>query len=156
MQLEGETANSRLKRVWFYRRIELTSLALIHKQTIAERIANGEYMKDIAADLGCSPAAISQVLAKDADYQAAREAGIEVRLEKYQGDIDTAEDALNLARAREAFRAQSWRAERECPKRWGAKQEMTITQNVSITAALEEAQARVINGSCERLNQAEE
>lgn len=99
------------------------AVAVIHKKTIQERIAAGEYMKDIAADLGVSPAAISQVLSKDPEYLAARESGIESRLEKYQKDIDTAADQLNLARAREGFRAQAWRAERECPQRWGVKQD---------------------------------
>ena len=129
----------------------MTALALIHKQSIVERIAQGEYMKDIAASLNVSPAAISQVLAKDPDYSAARECGIKVKLEKYQGDIDTAPDALNLARAREAFRAQSWIAERECPSRWGNKQEIThINHDTDIKSLLDEREARLnaIDSTC--------
>lgn len=44
---------------------------------------------------------------------------MENRLETYQEGIDKAADGLTLARAREGFRAQAWRCEREFPSRWG-------------------------------------
>lgn len=125
----------------------MTALALIHKDSITEQIAQGRYMKDIAADLGITPAAISQLLSKDPAYQAAREAGIETRLEKYQTDIDTAKDALNLARAREGFRAQAWRAERECPKRWGVQRDAATSAPVAIQINIGSVESgTVVNG----------
>lgn len=105
----------------------MSALALQRKDEIIQRVANGEFLRVISADLGITPAAISQNLAKDLDYQAARETGIEQQLENWQQEIATADDGLKLGRARESFRAVAWRAEREHAARWGAKQEIKHT-----------------------------
>jgi hypothetical protein len=104
------------------------------------RLASGELLRDIASSLDVSPAAISQVLSKDPQYLAARESGIEQQLEQWQACIEHAQDPLNLARGREAFRAAAWRGEREFPHRWGAKQEVTVDVRVTIdSTVLEQA-----------------
>lgn len=51
-------------------------------------------------------------------------------------DIDQANDPLTLARAREAFRAWSWIAERREAQMFGQKQEVTHELGQSFTAAL--------------------
>lgn len=96
-----------------------------HRPQIIARIASGELMRDVAQSLGVTPAVISQYLASDPEYQQAKEQGIEQQLERWQNEIEKADSPLNLARAREAFRAASWRGEREHPRRWGQKQEIT-------------------------------
>lgn len=120
------------------------------------RIANGEYQKDIAAEYGVSPPALHYKLKEYSEaHQQAREIGIERRLEDAEQAIDKAEDALNLARAREKFRAVSWRAEREFPHRWSARQ--IVEQNVRVSvdstlqssagALLERVRGRIIDQS---------
>lgn len=99
--------------------------AIEQRDQIIGRLASGELLRDIAASLDVHPAAISQYLAGDEQYKAARESGIEQQLERWQEQIEKAEDPLNLARGREGFRAAAWRAEREFPRRWGIKQEIT-------------------------------
>jgi hypothetical protein len=115
------------KRTWL--QAGSKSVAVEQRDQIIAHVAAGRFLRDIAADLGVTPAAISQYLASDPEYKAAREAGIEQQLERWQASMETAADALNLARAREAFRATAWRAEREMAHRWGQKQE--ITHNVA-------------------------
>jgi predicted transcriptional regulator len=121
------------KRTWL---IEgSNSVAAQHKPLIISQVAAGRLMRDVAADLGVTPAAISQYLASDPEYQAAREAGIEQQLERWQHEMEQADDPLKLARAREAFRAASWRGEREHPRRWGQKQEVSVV-NINVDERL--------------------
>ena len=103
----------------------MTAIAIIHKSAILEKVANGDLLNTIAADLGITHAAISQQLAKDPEYRKARETGVEARLERQYGKMAAAEDALTLARARESFKAASWFAEREFPARWGNRTQIT-------------------------------
>lgn len=98
-----------------------------NRELIIAKVASGTLMRDVAAELGVSAAVISQYLASDPEYQKAKESGIEQQLEYWQSMIETADSPLNLARAREAFRAASWRGEREHPRRWGQKQEIAHT-----------------------------
>lgn len=118
--------------------------ALEHREQIIARLASGELLRDVAASLDVSPAAISQVLSKDPQYLAARESGIEQQLEQWQACIEHAQDPLNLARGREAFRAAAWRGEREFPHRWGAKQEVTVDVRVRVDdSVLEEGKSLI-------------
>lgn len=93
--------------------------------SIIQRIANGEYASHIAQELGISPQILSYHLRKIPDWQQALESAHEVRLDSTDKQI---EDAINqrdfdLARACEGLlKRREWRAERECPKRWGQQQ----------------------------------
>jgi len=51
------------------------AVAIVNKSTIIERVARGDMLRDIASDLGVSPAAISQYLSTDPEYRAARMTG---------------------------------------------------------------------------------
>lgn len=112
----------------------MTAIAIQRREEIIQQVAQGRLLKQVAADLGITHAAISQQLAQDPEYRAAREIGAEARLENEYENIQAASDSLTLARARETFRAASWFAEREFPARWGAKQEAPqVAVQVNIT-----------------------
>lgn len=97
-------------------------------QTILDQIAGGEFMADVAQTIGVPTQTVSWRLRKIAPekYREAREIGCELRLEKSRQSLEVAGDALDLARARESFRADAWFAEREFPARWGAKQQIDM------------------------------
>ena len=91
-------------------------------QSIIQRIANGEYASKIAAELGVSPQILSYHLRKIPDWQQALESAHEVRLDSTDSQIEDAisQRDFDLARACEGLlKRREWRAERECPKRWG-------------------------------------
>lgn len=103
---------------------------------IIDQIASGRLMRDVAKELAVTPAAISQYLAQDPEYQAAKECGIEQQLERWQAEMEAAQDPLNLARGRELFRAVAWRGEREHSHRWGAKQEISHKIDIAVEERL--------------------
>ncbi len=107
----------------------MTSVAIINKELICEQLAAGRLVSAIAKDLGyTSHAAISARLANDPDYLAAREAGLEARLEQRENDLEAAEDSVTVARTRELLSHQRWRCEREAPARWAAPASRTAVQ----------------------------
>ena len=66
--------------------------------------------------------------------------------------IAQSEDQLNLARARELWKAYSWRAER-LDKRYAAKQELSIEHiNMSDAISKGRQRARLIEGEAETIN----
>ena len=65
--------------------------------------------------------AISNVLANDPDYQVARELGLEAKLAAREAEVEAATDPRHVPRARELLSHARWRAERECPARWGQR-----------------------------------
>lgn len=114
-------------------------LAGIDIDNILDRIASGDYAAHIARELGVCKAALHYKLRDDPNYQSAREIGTEIRLDHWLAGIEEAADDgdLNLARAKEvALRRLEWRAEREFPHRWGAKQQMSVNLPPALDAAL--------------------
>lgn len=130
------------------------SIAIINKDAICTRLANGEYMKDIAADLKISPASISFQLSQDKEYLAAREAGLEHRLDKASSllesvtmreNIEEGQELrlLNLARLYEiGCKSVQWRASVEFPNRWGNKPLAIQINNNTTTSEAMESDAR--------------
>ena len=131
----------------------MTAIAIIHRDKILEKIAQGEMLDKVASDLGIKAPNISLHLASDPEYKQAREIGAELRLHKALTSVHElselgtdetgrivgiTQEVSNLARVRDsALKAAQWFAEREFPHRWGAKQaEITINTGVSIDAAL--------------------
>ena len=49
-----------------------------------------------------------------------------MQIEQREEELEQAEDALNLARARELLSHARWRAEREFPHRWGQKGSLVV------------------------------
>lgn len=102
-------------------------LANVNDDDILSRLAQGELASHIAVELGVHKSAIYHRFEDRKDYKQAREYGMQVRVEESETEIATAQDVFTLSRARERFRAVSWRAEREFPHRWGQKQQVTVT-----------------------------
>ena len=102
-----------------------TVIALVSPDELVERVANGEIPSRIATELGVTKAAVYYHLFDHPKYQPARKSGMAIRLDDAESAIIDSTDQLTLSRAREAFRAVAWRAEREHPELWGATNKVT-------------------------------
>ncbi len=99
-------------------------LANLDMDYVLERLAQGHYQKDIAADLGCAPSALTYHLKQNPAAAAAREAGYELRLDTALDKLERAADSgdLNLARAQETYlRRLEYRAAIDVPMRFGQR-----------------------------------
>lgn len=124
--------------------------AIIHKATLLERLARGDYVTDIAPALGITTgAAISKVMSHDPEYIAARLAGTKVRLEQREKDLEDAPDSVSVARARELLSHARWRAEREFPEHWGQHNRLTVEHSGDLGDRLRRAKERVIDGAAQ-------
>ena len=92
------------------------ALATLDDDAVIERIAAGEYQSHIARQLAVAPQSLHERISKHPNYRAALKA-------RNIGKLDNAQQACEELPdlARERFRAAAWRAERECPDEWGAK-----------------------------------
>ena len=132
------------------------AIALIKRAEILDMLASGLRLSDIAPKFGVTPQAISAPLVNDPEYKASIMMGFEQRLDKAENDISIATDALEVSRAREYFRALSWRAEREAREKYGANLQVSV--NIDISGALDDARQRAqrvvrstIQGESERI-----
>jgi len=121
----------------------MTALAIIHKDDILSRIAGGERLSSIAQSLGIDKSAISKELRSHPEYQEAYQSFHDARLDKAEMEIEAATDQVNIARARELWKAYSWRAER-LDRRYAAKQE-TSGQSITIVIAPTDSDGRIID-----------
>ena len=110
------------------------TLANIDKDELIEDIANGAIPAYIARQLGVSKSSIHYQLSDHPLYQKARVVGMEVRLDDAELDLRESDES-NLPRAREVWKAVTWRAEREHPARWGAKSETKVDQSITVIIA---------------------
>ena len=90
-----------------------------------ERIQRGETTTQIAKSYGISPSTLKAWLVGDDRAEEARGAMLAQELVAKAEGMESAPDALALARAREGFRAWSWIAERRQARLYAAKQEVT-------------------------------
>ena len=120
----------------------MTSLAILHKEEILNRVSQGERLSSIAISLGISKQAISSQLTNDPDYQAAYQSFHDARLDNAEGLLESAIDQIDIARARELWKAYSWRAER-LDRRYAAKQEAS-GQSITIVIAPTDSDGRII------------
>ncbi len=121
----------------------MTSLAILHKDSIISQISKGVRLSTIAETLGISKQAISLQLANDPDYQAAYQSFHDARLDNAEGLLESAIDQIDIARARELWKAYSWRAER-LDRRYAAKQEAS-GQSITIVIAPTDSEGRIID-----------
>ena len=121
----------------------MTALAIIHKEEILNRVSQGERLSSIAISLGISKQAISSQLTNDPDYQAAYQSFHDARLDNAEGLLESAVDQIDIARARELWKAYSWRAER-LDRRYAAKQEAS-GQSITIVIAPTDSEGRIID-----------
>ena len=83
----------------------------------------------------------------DSQANSARRVFLSHELSLRAKDIDTAQDPLALARAREAFRAWSWIAERRESRIFGPKQETRLAVEFDLGDRLRRAEERILDKS---------
>lgn len=102
-----------------------------------ERILRGESTTAIANSYGIPPSTIRSWLIGNEQAEAARGAMLGMELAIQIEAIENATDTLSVAKAREAFRAWSWIAERREARLYGQKQEVTHNGTVTVSNALQ-------------------
>lgn len=87
------------------------SPVILNKPAILERIVQGDRISDIAKSMGYKDhTAISQRLAGDPDYEAAKTAGIENKFDRLETELECANDPVTVARTRELIAFAKYRA----------------------------------------------
>lgn len=128
--------------------------AMVDLVPLIDKIADGAFLKDLAKETGIDKRRLSEQLRKHPDYNAAKEASIEVQLDNAQEALAIAKENQDITRAREMFRAAAWRAEREFPHRWGKTEQLNVLTG-DLTEIIKQARGRIINqdegedGECE-------
>lgn len=121
-----------------------TALALLDPEPLIAQIANGAYLRDLATQTGIDKRRLSEVLRKHPDYAVAKEVCHEGRLDDAEEAIVAASEQADVARARAQWSAVSWRAERECPARWGQRTHVTLDVTVELGDRLRRSRERVV------------
>lgn len=103
-------------------------IAQQRKQEVLQMLAEGALTKHIAQHLGITREALSRAMASDPDYQAAMREALDARMEQREEELESAQDGITLARARELLSHARWRAERLNPNKYGAKQQAVAVQ----------------------------
>lgn len=102
---------------------------------VLTRVLNEESTKDIAASLGVTRSALNQWLLANAegDWRTVQVIRAHKRKDEAEDEIESAADALSLARAEKKLKAAQWDLERVCRRIYG--QDVTPDQlgRVSIT-----------------------
>lgn len=112
-------------------------IAIQHKDDIISRLASGETATSIAHSYGLkSHSSISNVLADDPEYIAARINFHSARLDNIEGEIRESDDMLTLARVKELATMYRWRAERECRDLYGKDSVQSVTNTLNVTHLL--------------------
>lgn len=121
-------------------------------QSVLTRYINGEQVAEMAPEYGVSDVTIYALLLRDheEDWKEVQRARALARLERKQRELETAGDALSLARAREGVRSAQWELERLVRRIYG--QDVTpdqlgrvsITLNVGGRAPLDSSSGAII------------
>lgn len=123
-------------------------LELAKSTDILARYMTDETTYDIASDYGVTRQALSAYLLKHAEeeWKEAQVARAIARKEKAEDALDTAEDPLQLARARELLKSAQWDLERVCRRIYGQDHNLNINLTVSdLGERLRRARERVID-----------
>ncbi len=93
-------------------------------KTILIRYLSDQSTAEIAKDYGCTRQALGQFLLKNAEeeWKEAQVARAIARKEKAEDDMETANDPLSLASARERLKSAQWDLERVCRRIYGQDQ----------------------------------
>lgn len=121
----------------------MTALALQPgiREYIISQVAQGERLDDLG--LGITRQSISEALHDDPDYQAAQVLYHAARLDRAERMIQDAA-APDVPRARALHDAYKWRAERECSRIYGAKQQLDVNNSVTVVLAASDSAGRLI------------
>ena len=112
-------------------KLEQGKLANLNVQPILERYIAGATSTEIAKDLGVTRQGLAWWMRKHAeeDWKEAQVIQAVERKEKAESELESATDALSLARGREQLRSAQWDLERVCSRIFGVKQEVTVEIN---------------------------
>lgn len=121
-------------------------LAKADPKTILVRYLSDESTADIAKDFGCTRQALSQFLLKNAEeeWKEAQVARALARKEKADDDMETANDPMSLASARERLKSAQWDLEKVCRRIYGQDMPQLNVTIVDLGDRLRRARERVI------------
>lgn len=116
---------------------------------VLDRYIGGEQVAAMAAEYNTSDVTIYALILREhedawVDIQRARALA---RLERAQGDLEVAPDALSLARARELVRSAQWELERLLKRLYGQETNVNINIGGDLGDRLRRARERVIDVS---------
>jgi hypothetical protein len=114
----------------------MTAVAVQRKQEILERVCQGEILREIASDMGVSKQALHRYLKDDPAYEEAKKEQAASMIEEAKVETWAAKEPVDIARAREITKFAFRYAESVDPRRWGQKQEVTHTHQVTVDAGL--------------------
>jgi hypothetical protein len=125
----------------------LGKLAGASPQQVLQRYLSDESTSVIAADYGVTRQALGQFLLKYAeeDWKEAQVARAIARKEKAEDGLESAQDPLELAKARELLKAAQWDLERVCKRIYGQDQNINVNVTVDRGERLRRAWERVID-----------
>jgi len=119
----------------------MTAVAILHKDEILKRVANGDKIADIGKTYKVSHAAISKQLSNDPEWIEARKVGALSRIEFWEKEVEAinaGSSQVELGRAKEMLSHARWRAEREFPNQWsGARVNINVVGKIELSEALE-------------------
>jgi len=119
----------------------MTAIAVLHKEEILKRVANGDKIADIGKTYKVSHAAISKQLSNDPEWIEARKVGALSRIEFWEKEVEAinaGSSQVELGRAKEMLSHARWRAEREFPGQWGGSRiSINVTNKVEMSEALD-------------------
>lgn len=106
--------------------------------------AMGKQVRELAPAYGVSDVTLYALLLREQpeQWKAVQTARALARLEHYQHEMQTADDQISLARARELVRAAQFELERLLAKFYGPKQEVTHHHRGDLEAAIQAAERR--------------
>lgn len=106
--------------------------------SVLTRYINGEQVADMAPEYGVSDVTIYALLLRDHedDWKEVQRARAMARLERSQKELETAPDALSLARARERVRSAQWELERLLRRLYGQDAAQAVGSAVHININL--------------------
>lgn len=121
---------------------QLAPLSKLNPKDILELYLAGQTSPEIAKGLGVTPQALSYWLLSKAedDWRAAQLVKAITRKDKADEMLETANNALDLTRAREMLRSAQWDLERVCRRIYG-QDVPNVAQAVQININLRREQA---------------
>ena len=125
----------------------LGKLAGANPIQVLQRYLSDESTSVIAADYGVTRQALGQFLLKHAEeeWKEAQVARAIARKEKAEDGLESAQDPLELAKARELLKAAQWDLERVCKRIYGQDQNINFNVTVDRGERLRRAWERVID-----------
>ena len=126
----------------------LPNKALVHKDQIIQRVANGERITDIARTLGyASHSMISGTLSNDPGYRQAIIDSAWAKLEQREEQMEQATEQTDITRQRELLSHARWMAERLNRDQFSPKPDISIQINqlVSLDQAVAGAASELLD-----------